>query len=121
MPLRIGNKVYSIDSGATWSAAAVQPANYMGGQGWYDTTLTVDPFDSNIVYAGGTFYGHAWPEVWVGTDTATGADRWIALEPTWGAPFADATHIKLAEGELSDFFKVAADLDGYRVQILEAK
>jgi hypothetical protein len=74
-----------------------------------------------IAYAGGTFYGHAWPEVWVGTDSATGADRWIALEPTWGAPFADATHIKLAEGELSDFFKVAADLGEYQIKILEAK
>jgi hypothetical protein len=74
-----------------------------------------------IAYAGGTFYGHAWPEVWVGTDPATGADRWIALEPTWGAPFADATHIKLAEGELSDFFKVAADLGEYQIKVLEAK
>jgi hypothetical protein len=74
-----------------------------------------------IAYAGGTYYGHAWPEVWVGTDPATGADRWIALEPTWGVPFADATHIKLAEGELSDFFKVAADLGEYQVKVLEAK
>lgn len=34
---------------------------------------------------------HAWAEVWVD-------GRWIAVDPTWRQPLADATHIKLADG-----------------------
>jgi transglutaminase-like putative cysteine protease len=68
-----------------------------------------------IAYANGIFVGHAWPEVWVGNNT------WIALEPTWGVPFADATHIKLAEGEITDFLKVAADMDTYKIKVLSAE
>ena len=50
---------------------------------------------SGIVYSedfGGFLY-HAWPEIYVG--------RWIAIDPTLGQEIADATHIKLIEGELS--------------------
>ncbi len=68
-----------------------------------------------IAYANGMFLYHAWPEVWVGNDT------WIALEPTWGAPFADATHIKLAEGEITDLYNIAADMGRYRVEVLDVK
>jgi hypothetical protein len=73
-----------------------------------------------LAYFNGSFLGHAWPEVWVGKD-ASGRDRWVALEPTWGKPFADAAHVKLAEGEMSDFFAVAADFGQYKIRILEAK
>jgi len=32
----------------------VTPAlNYMGGQGWYDTTLAVDPANAGVVYVAG--------------------------------------------------------------------
>ena len=72
-----------------------------------------------VVYADGRFYGHAWPEVWVGEKD--GRDRWIALEPTWGLPFADATHIALTEGEITDFLNVAADLGRYEITVEEAK
>lgn len=74
-----------------------------------------------VTYFNGAFLGHAWPEVWMGKDPDTGKDLWIALEPTWGVPFADAAHLKLAEGEISDFFKVAADMGQYTIKILEAK
>jgi transglutaminase-like putative cysteine protease len=69
-------------------------------------------------YASGTFQYHAWPEVWVGTG-ADGKDRWIALEPTWGMPFADACHIKIAEGEISDLMNVVADMRSYRIKVIE--
>jgi transglutaminase-like putative cysteine protease len=69
-------------------------------------------------YASGTFQYHAWPEVWVGTG-ADGKDRWIALEPTWGMPFADACHIKIAEGEINDLMNVAADMRSYRIKVIE--
>ncbi len=50
---------------------------------------------SGIVYSKqfeGFLY-HAWPEVYV--------DKWIAMDPTFGEDIADATHIKLVEGDLS--------------------
>ena len=68
-----------------------------------------------VGYADGKFFYHAWPEVWVGNET------WIALEPTWGMPFADATHIKLAEGEITDVFSLAQDLGNYRIRVLRAE
>src|SRR5206468_3906348 len=42
----------SDDGGATFTNLTPTP-NYMGGQGWYDTTLLVDPANSAIVYASG--------------------------------------------------------------------
>lgn len=38
------------------------------------------------------FYFHQWATVWVGT--------WIDVDPTFDQTIADATHIKLAEGDL---------------------
>jgi hypothetical protein len=51
-----------------------------------------------LVYHKGRFYYHAWPEVYVG--------EWIAMDPTFGQPVADATHIKLLEGELDQQAKL---------------
>ncbi len=68
-----------------------------------------------VAFADGRFLYHAWPEVWVGGDT------WVALEPTWGAPFADATHIKLAEGEITDIYSIAQDLGSYQIKVLQAE
>lgn len=75
---------------------------------------------TGVAYANGLFLYHAWPEVWVGTDEK-GEDRWIALEPTWGAPFADATHLKLTEGEITDVTGIAADMGRYRIKVLEVR
>jgi len=41
---------------------------------------------SGLAYAGASFGGHAWVEVYVG--------EWIELDPTWGTNFVDATHIR---------------------------
>ncbi len=51
-----------------------------------------------LVYYKGSFYYHAWPEVYVG--------EWVAMDPTLGEPLADATHIKLLEGELDQQAKL---------------
>jgi hypothetical protein len=48
--------------------------------------------DIGIVYQRGSFYYHAWPEVYAG--------KWVRMDPTLGQDIADATHIKLSEGEL---------------------
>jgi hypothetical protein len=54
---------------------------------------------AGVVYSdrigGGAFYYHAWPEVAIGPD-----DRFVPLDPTFGQWMADATHIKLVEGDL---------------------
>jgi hypothetical protein len=45
------------NSGATWAATGTQPEDYFDGgggpQGFYDTTIAVDPANANLVYAGG--------------------------------------------------------------------
>jgi transglutaminase-like putative cysteine protease len=74
---------------------------------------------SGLAYVNGRFLYHAWPEVWIGDSNGTG--HWIALEPTWGAPFADATHIKLTEGEITDITNIAADMTNYTIKVVEVK
>lgn len=71
---------------------------------------------TGVAYVNGQFLYHAWPEVWAGD--ATG---WVALEPTWGRPYADATHIKLAQGEITDMYRIADDMGKYKIEVLEAK
>jgi len=46
-----------------------------------------------IVYLDGRFYYHAWDEIYAG--------GWLAVDPTFGQFPADATHIKLLEGDIS--------------------
>ncbi len=47
---------------------------------------------SGLEYAGGRFYYHSWPEVFLGD--------WVAVDPTFGQFPADAAHIRLAIGGL---------------------
>src|SRR5205807_1297290 len=47
-----------------------------------------------VAYVGGdepAFGWHAWAEVHDGS-------QWVAVDPTWGQVFVDATHIKFSEG-----------------------
>lgn len=47
----------SEDAGATWSYLRTEfnglPVDFLGGQGWYDNTIACDPYDQDVVYAGG--------------------------------------------------------------------
>jgi len=43
----------------------------------------------------GAFYYHAWPEIWMGDELG-----WISVDPTFGQVPADATHVKIVEGDL---------------------
>src|SRR5262249_20219535 len=47
----------STDGGANWTVATSPNVNYLGGQGWYDSTLAVDPSNANFLYVGGSFNG----------------------------------------------------------------
>lgn len=42
----------TVDGGASWTSLTTTP-NYMLSQGWYDSTLAVDPLSADTVYAGG--------------------------------------------------------------------
>jgi hypothetical protein len=46
-----------------------------------------------LVHIRGSFYYHAWPEVWLG--------EWVALDPTLGQYPADASHLRFLIGGLA--------------------
>ncbi|MCX5771542.1 MAG: transglutaminase-like domain-containing protein [Candidatus Hydrogenedentes bacterium] len=57
------------------------------------------------------FYFHQWAAVWVG--------KWIEVDPTFGQPIADATHIKLAEGDLFEQAKLIPVIGRLRVEVVD--
>jgi photosystem II stability/assembly factor-like uncharacterized protein len=73
----LGKMMKSVDGGLTWNQLT-NPPNYMGSQGWYDSTLAVDPSTPNTVYAGGAARpnsiirsldgGNSWSDLSVGSD-----------------------------------------------------
>lgn len=57
--------------------------------------------NAGLIYIPGRdagFYFHQWVEVWVG--------EWVAMDPTFNQVPADATHIKLVEGDLLQQSKI---------------
>ena len=48
---------------------------------------------AGLVYLDGSFYYHAWPEVYLG--------RWVAVDPTLGQVPADAAHVRFTVGGLA--------------------
>ncbi len=82
----------SIDGGSNWSAlstpgtiASTGNASYLGGQGWYDNTIAVDPKNSNNIYVGGV-------DMMKSTD---GGGSWFQLtywSTSYGKPYVHADH-----------------------------
>lgn len=66
-----------------------------------------------VVYQNGSFYYHAWNKVWT--------DGWTACDPTFGQVVADATHLKLLEGDLSEQLKVANIIGKLKINVIEYK
>ena len=66
-----------------------------------------------VVYVNNGFYYHAWNEVWIG--------HWVAVDPTFGQKVADATHIKLYEGDLDQMNRLFEYLGKMQITILETK
>lgn len=64
-----------------------------------------------LVYKDGYFFYHAWNEVYI--------DRWITIDPTFNQFPADVTHIKLAEGNLWEWVKIAEVVGNLRIEILD--
>lgn len=71
---------------------------------------------AGIVYADGKFFYHAWAESYVG--------RWVAFDPTLydakKANFVDATHIKFAQGDVTQMFEVVSIVGRLKIHIIES-
>jgi len=58
------------------------------------------------------FYYHAWPEVQLGGDPA-----WVPVDPTFGQFPADATHLKLVEGDLDRQVEIVGMMGRIRLAV----
>jgi transglutaminase-like putative cysteine protease len=59
-----------------------------------------------LVYGEGSFFYHAWPEVWLG--------QWVAVDPTFGQYPADAAHLRFVIGGLAqqvEIIRLIGNLD----------
>jgi hypothetical protein len=64
----------------------------------------------------GQFYYHAWPEVQLG-----GPSDWVPVDPTFGQVPADATHIKLVEGDLDRQVEILGVIGKLKLELLETR
>jgi hypothetical protein len=62
------------------------------------------------------FYYHAWPEVYLG-----GTTPWVPLDPTFGQFPADATHLKLVEGDLDRQVEILGLMGQIGIQVREIR
>lgn len=64
------------------------------------------------IYIDGRFYYHAWNEVFLG--------KWVAVDSTYGQLPADATHIKLIEGDLKKSGEIMKVVGKIKIKVLDA-
>jgi len=63
-----------------------------------------------LVYVNGSFFYHAWPEVWLG--------EWVAVDPTFGQYPADASHIRFVVGGLAQQVEIVRLIGSLDIQVL---
>jgi len=68
-------------------------------------------FCAGLVYNQGSFYYHAWSEVFAG--------RWVSADPTLDQLPADATHIRLIEGGLDRQLEIIRLIGALKVEVVE--
>jgi transglutaminase-like putative cysteine protease len=68
---------------------------------------------AGIVYMQGSFYYHAWSEVFVG--------RWISVDPTFDQLPVDATHICFIEGDLEKQLEIIKLIGVLKLEVIEYK
>ena len=68
---------------------------------------------TDALFSEGSFYYHAWPEVWLGT--------WVPVDPTFGQFPADATHIKLVEGGLDRQTELIGVIGALKAEVVEVR
>ena len=64
-----------------------------------------------LVYLRGSFYYHAWPEVWLG--------EWVAMDPTFGDAPADAAHLRFVIGGLAQQVDIVRLIGRLQIEVLE--
>ncbi|MCZ6469396.1 MAG: transglutaminase-like domain-containing protein [Candidatus Dadabacteria bacterium] len=64
------------------------------------------------MYYEGRFYYHAWNEVYIG--------QWVAVDSTYGQLPADATHIKLIEGDMAKSGEILKVVGKINIEIIDA-
>jgi hypothetical protein len=64
-----------------------------------------------LVYLRGSFYYHAWPEVWLG--------QWVAVDPTFGDVPADATHIRFVIGGLAQQVDIVRLIGKLHIDVID--
>ena len=65
---------------------------------------------AGLLYLGGRFYYHAWPEVYLGD--------WVAVDPTLGQFPADAGHVRFVVGGLARQVELLPILGRLRLEVL---
>jgi len=70
---------------------------------------------TGLVYwpSGNGFGYHQWGMVYVG--------KWVEVDPTFNQPVADATHIKLADGDLAESARLVGVISTLKVEVVETK
>ncbi|CAN5893003.1 transglutaminase-like domain-containing protein [soil metagenome] len=63
-----------------------------------------------LVHIRGSFYYHAWPEVWLG--------EWVAVDPTLGQYPADASHLRFIVGGLARQVELIRLIGRLRLEVL---
>ncbi len=63
-----------------------------------------------LVYLNGSFFYHAWPEVWL--------DEWVAVDPTFGQYPADASHIRFVTGGLAQQVEIIRLIGNLDIEVL---
>ncbi|MBU1205571.1 MAG: transglutaminase-like domain-containing protein [Proteobacteria bacterium] len=66
---------------------------------------------AGVIYQEGKFYYHAWAQVYLGT--------WVAVDPLLNQIPADATHIRLVEGDLDKQLDIVRVIGRLQVEVLE--
>lgn len=72
-----------------------------------------------VVYSQGSFFYHAWNEVFL--RDRSGHGRWIAIDSTFNQVPADVTHMKMAEGSLEKQLQVMSFIGNTQIEILRAE
>ncbi|MDX1567032.1 MAG: transglutaminase-like domain-containing protein, partial [Longimicrobiales bacterium] len=62
-----------------------------------------------LVYLDGSFFYHAWPEVWLG--------EWVAVDPTFGQVPADAAHIRFIIGGLAQQVEIVRLIGRLQIEV----
>ncbi|NOY27853.1 MAG: transglutaminase domain-containing protein [Oligoflexia bacterium] len=74
----------------------------------------------------GAFYYHAWPEVLVSDPGTPDGDEpstphWLPVDPTFGQLPADATHVKLIEGDLAQQVAILAVMGRLSFELVDQR